>query len=108
MAFLLSLLLRARLGEHPSCSHHEQSSRPGVDMSPGDKARKMACRWFEGSHCLLKGHWVAPKQAPLVSVAISVLQALLHVTQSTLRRRSEATSFFALFDAMDLKLEMSR
>jgi len=71
-------------------------------------ARKTAHGWSEGSHCLLKGRWLPPKQAPLVAIAISVLQALLHVMQSPLGRRSEASLFFALFDAMDLKLEVSQ
>lgn len=41
--------------------------------------KKTSGRWFEGSHCLLKGHQLAPKQAPPVSAAVSVLQAFLRV-----------------------------
>lgn len=94
--FLLSPLWKPGL-ESIHCGPAEQSSPPGMDTSPGDWARKTARRWFEGRHCLLEDHRLAPKQAALVPVAISLLQALLHIMQSPVWRRSEATLFFCFF-----------
>lgn len=49
--------------------------------------RKTSGRWFEGSHCLLKGYQLASKQASPVSAAISVLWALLRVNaEPTLKK----------------------